>query len=97
MCAGYDGAVMSPTPRRRSFGQRIKDHLVFSVVAMTVIFILLSVVGVKARFASLVLSIIITLALNVGLSYYNDYRAAKQARTAHLEQRPRDTDIRFRQ
>lgn len=98
MHARYDCSVMSMKPRRRSFGQRIKDHLFFSVVVMTGIFVVLSILGVKARFASLVISIALTLALNVGLSYYYDYRAQREwdARRAGTAPRPRDTDIRFR-
>lgn len=89
---------MSPHPRRKSLGARTKDHLFFSVVVMTGIFVVLSVVGVKARFASLVMSILLTLALNVGLSYYYDHRAQKQweAQQRGFDPRPRDTDIRFR-
>lgn len=78
--------------KRKTLGQRIKDHLFFSVVVMTAIFVVLSLIGIKARFASLLLSILITLALNVGLSYFYEHRANK-----NFEAQPvRDADIRFK-
>lgn len=90
---------MSTHPRRKTLGQRIKDHLFFSVVSMTVIFVGLSLVGIKAKFGSLVLSILLTLALNVGLTYYYEHKTRKAERdweAGRVPHRPRDTDIRFR-
>lgn len=76
------------------------DHLFFSVVVMTLFFVVLSLMGIKARFASLVLSILLTLALNVGLSYYYEWRrdrerAAIREGRANVRDR-RDGDIRMR-
>lgn len=78
------------------------DHLFFSVVVMTLFFVVLSLMGIKAKFASLVLSILLTLALNVGLSYYYEWRrdrdrerAAIREGRANVRDR-RDGDIRMR-
>lgn len=76
------------------------DHLFFSVVLMTLFFVVLSLMGIKAKFASLVLSILLTLALNVGLSYYYEWRrdrerAAIREGRANVRDR-RDGDIRMR-
>lgn len=76
------------------------DHLFFSVVVMTLFFVVLSLIGIKAKFASLVLSILLTLALNVGLSYYYEWRrdrerAAIREGRANVRDR-RDGDIRMR-
>lgn len=76
------------------------DHLFFSVVVMTLFFMVLSLMGIKAKFASLVLSILLTLALNVGLSYYYEWRrdrerAAIREGRANVRDR-RDGDIRMR-
>lgn len=76
------------------------DHLFFSVVVMTLFFVVLSLMGIKAKFASLVLSILLTLALNVGLSYYYEWRRDRE-RVAIREGRAnvrdrRDGDIRMR-
>lgn len=76
------------------------DHLFFSVVVMTLFFVVLSLMGIKAKFASLVLSILLTLALNVGLSYYYEWRrdrerAAIREGCANVRDR-RDGDIRMR-
>lgn len=84
----------------KSLGQRIRDHLFFSVVVMSAIFVVLSLAGIKARFASLVLSILLTLALNVGLSYYYEYRANRalsdeKSNSAGASIAP-DSDIRFK-
>lgn len=54
----------------------------FSVVAIGVLFIVLRLVGVRSTFAGFVMSVGITLALNIGLSYYNDYRARSPRRPA---------------
>lgn len=91
---------MSPRPQRRTLRQRIMDHLFFSVVVMTLFFVVLSLMGIKAKFASLVLSILLTLALNVGLSYYYEWRrdrerAAIREGRANVRDR-RDGDIRMR-
>ena len=61
--------------RPRGLVQRARDHIGFSVVAIGVLFIVLRLVGVRSTFAGFALSVGITLALNVGLSYYYDYRA----------------------
>lgn len=61
--------------RSRSLAQRIRDHLGFSVVAIGVLFIVLRLFGVRSTVAGFALSVAITIALNVGLSYYNDRRA----------------------
>ena len=76
------------------------DHLFFSVVVMTLFFVVLSLMGIMAKFASLVLSILLTLALNVGLSYYYEWRrdrerAAIREGRANVRDR-RDGDIRMR-
>lgn len=61
--------------RPRGLVQRVRDHIGFSVIAIGVLFIVLRLLGVRSTFAGFALSVGITLALNVGLSYYNDYRA----------------------
>lgn len=61
--------------RPRGLVRRVRDHIGFSVIAIGVLFIVLRLVGVRSTFAGFVLSVAITLALNVGLSYYTDYRA----------------------
>lgn len=61
--------------RPRSLAQRIREHLGFSVVAILALFIILRLFGVRSTFAGFALSVGITLALNVGLGYYNDFRA----------------------
>ncbi|WP_241237284.1 hypothetical protein [Brachybacterium saurashtrense] len=63
------------SPRSRSLVQRVRDHLGFSVVAIGVLFVLLRLVGVRSTFAGFLLSVGITLALNVGLSYWQEHRA----------------------
>ncbi|MFC7374044.1 hypothetical protein ACFQS2_08260 [Brachybacterium sp. GCM10030267] len=80
--------------RNRSLAQRIREHLGFSVVAIGVLFIVLRLVGVRSTFAGFALSVAITLALNVGLSYYNDRRA--RSPRPHVEQRG-GGDIRWRE
>ena len=72
----------------------MREHIGFSVIAIGVLFILLRLVGVRSTFAGFVLSVAITLALNVGLSYYNDHRARNPR-----PQRPArgGGDIRFRE
>lgn len=66
--------------RSRSLVQRVREHIVFSVVAIGVLFIVLRLVGVRSTFAGFVMSVGITLALNIGLSYYNDHRARSPRR-----------------
>ena len=87
----YDGGM---SRRPRSLVQRVREHIGFSVIAIGVLFILLRLVGVRSTFAGFVLSVAITLALNVGLSYYNDHRARNPR-----PQRPArgGGDIRFRE
>ncbi|ANP26974.1 hypothetical protein DAD186_04170 [Dermabacter vaginalis] len=92
--------MTSPRPKRKTLRQRIMDHLFFSVVVMTLFFVVLSLMGIKAKFASLVLSILLTLALNVGLSYYYEWRRDRE-RAAIREGRAnpresRDGDIRMK-
>ncbi len=74
---GYDGAV---APRSRSFTGRIRDQLLFSVVAVVVLFIALRLLGVRSTVPSLFLSVLLTLALNVGLSYWGEARARSARR-----------------
>lgn len=91
--------AMPTSPGGRSFGQRIRDHIMFSVVAMTIIFIALRLLHVRATMAGLLLSIALTLALNVGLSYYYDAQAKRRARDAaagRVDRKPAG-DIRFRE
>lgn len=66
----------------RSLVQRVRDHLGFSVIAILAIFILLRLVGVRSTVSGFVLSVAITLALNVGLSYYTERRARSPRRPA---------------
>ncbi|WP_114856515.1 hypothetical protein [Brachybacterium sp. YJGR34] len=78
--------------RPRTLFQRVRDHIGFSVVAIGVLFVVLRLLGVRSTFGGFALSVGITLALNVGLSYWADHRA-KNPRPA-----PRDgEDIRFRE
>src|SRR5699024_3266669 len=60
--------------------QRLRDHIVFSVVAIGVLCIVLRLLGMRSTVAGFAFSVGITLALNVGLSYYNDYRARSPKR-----------------
>ncbi|MGO1409728.1 MAG: hypothetical protein ACTHV2_15220 [Brachybacterium sp.] len=80
--------------RPRSLVQRMRDHIGFSVIAIGVLFILLRLVGVRSTFAGFALSVVITLGLNVGLSYYHDHRA----RNPRPQRQARGGgDIRFRE
>ncbi|ASK66504.1 hypothetical protein CFK39_12565 [Brachybacterium avium] len=80
--------------RPRSLVQRVRDHIGFSVIAIGVLFIVLRLLGVRSTFAGFVLSVVITLGLNVGLSYYNEHRA----RNPRPQRQPRSGgDIRFRE
>lgn len=95
---GYDGAV--PTPSR-SLGQRLRSQLVFSVVAVLALFVVLRMLGLRSPVSSIVLSVLLTLALNVGLSYMADSRARRgrshtPARRPVEPSRRRDADIRWR-
>ncbi len=56
-------------------GHRVRDHLGFSVVEIGVLFIVLRLLGVRSTVAGFAMSVAITLALNVGLSYYQEHRA----------------------
>ena len=96
----YD-AVMSRRPR--SLTQRVRDHLGFSVVAIGVLFIVLRLVGVRSTFAGFALSVVITLGLNVGLSYFNEHRARNPRPQRGVrgggdirfrEEDPRDAEVR---
>lgn len=69
-------------PRSRSLTRRIRDQIGFSLVAVLVLFMLLRVFGVRSSVAGLVLSIVLTLALNVGLSYIGEQRARSARRRA---------------
>lgn len=74
--------------------QRVREHIGFSVVAIGVLFVVLRLVGIRSTFTGFVMSVVITLALNVGLSYYQEHRAKNP--------RPRSAprgggDIRFRE
>ncbi len=80
--------------RSRSLVQRVRDHLGFSIVAIGVLFIVLRLLGVRSTFGGFVLSVAITIALNVGLSYYQERRA----RNPRPQREARGGgDIRFRQ
>ena len=80
--------------RPRGLVQRVRDHIGFSVIAIGVLFIVLRLLGVRSTFAGFALSVGITLALNVGLSYYYDHRA----KNPRPERRGRGGgDIRFRE
>lgn len=68
--------------RSRSLVQRAREHIVFSVVAIGVLFIVLRLLGMRSTVAGFAFSVGITLALNIGLSYYNDYRARSPQRRA---------------
>jgi hypothetical protein len=78
----------------RSLVQRVRDHLGFSIVAIGVLFIVLRLLGMRSTLGGFVLSVGITLALNVGLSYYYERRA----RSSRPRQEARGGgDIRFRE
>lgn len=80
--------------RSRSLVQRVRDHLGFSIVAIGVLFIVLRLLGMRSTLGGFVLSVGITLALNVGLSYYYEHRA----RNPRPRREPRGGgDIRFRE
>lgn len=81
--------------RPRTLFQRVREHIGFSVVAIGVLFVLLRLLGLRSTFAGFMLSVGITLALNVALSYYSDYRA-KHPRPRRPSERG-GGDIRFRE
>lgn len=94
----YDGSV---APRSRSLGGRARDQLVFSVVAVLALFVVLRLLGLRSPVSSIFLSVLLTLALNVGLSAWTDARARRHRshspdRRPAQPTRPRDTDIRWR-
>lgn len=82
-------------PSTRTFGRRIRDHLLFSVVAIFGLFLVLRLFGVRSTVSGLFLSILITLALNVGLSYLTEARARRNARSPRSVPRG-GGDIRWR-
>lgn len=87
----YDGGMSRPS---RSLVQRVRDHLGFSIVAIGVLFIMLRLLGMRSTLGGFVLSVGITLALNVGLSYYYERRA----RSPRPRRQTRGGgDIRFRE
>lgn len=87
----YDGTM---SRRSRSLVQRVRDHLGFSIVAIGVLFIVLRLLGMRSTLGGFVLSVGITLALNVALSYYYERRA----RNPRPQREPRGGgDIRFRE
>lgn len=93
------GHYSGPVPRRRTLTQRIRDTLGFSVVAILVLFLILRVAGVRSTFSSFFLSVVITIALNVGLSYWNESSARRRAQQdrSYDDRGRRDADIRWRE
>lgn len=93
------GHYSGPVPRRRSLTQRIRDTLLFSVVAILVLFIILRLVGVRSTFSSFFLSVVITIALNVGLSYWSERSSKRRSQQdrSYDDRTPRDSDIRWRE
>jgi hypothetical protein len=76
-------------PRSRPLSRRIRDQIGFSLVAVLVLFMVLRVFGVRSTVASFVLSVAITIALNVGLSYVSEQR---ERRARRRPARPQDRD-----
>lgn len=64
-----------------------------SLVILLVLFMLLRLAGIKSTVAGFVLSLVVTVLLNVGLSYYSEYRSRRPAKATT----PRDGDIRWRE
>src|SRR5699024_5169307 len=58
----------------RSMVQRMRVSIVVSVGAIGLLFIVLRLLGMRSTVAGFAISVGITLALNDGLSHYNDYR-----------------------
>jgi hypothetical protein len=83
-------------PRSRSLTGRIRDQLGFSIAAILILFVVLRFVGVRSTVGSIFFSIIITIVLNVGLSYYYDHRARKDRSRGGPTPRRGGGDIRFR-
>ena len=96
---GSRGHYSVPVASRRSLTQRIRDTLGFSVVAILVLFVILRLLGVRSTFSSFFLSVVITIALNVGLSYWNESSARRRsAQGRSYDHAPRrDSDIRWRE
>lgn len=83
-------------PRSRSLAGRIRDQLGFSIAAILILFVVLRFVGVRSTVGSFFFSVIITIALNVGLSYYYDHRARRDRDRGGRAPRRGGSDIRFR-
>ncbi|WP_058234789.1 hypothetical protein [Devriesea agamarum] len=66
--------------RSRTLRQRIGNQLLFSIAVLTVLFFLLKFIGIRVTMPGLVLSIVITVALNVALSYWNVNRSPNRPR-----------------
>lgn len=82
--------------RPRSLTGRIRDQLAFSVGAVLVLFLVLRVFGVRSSVAGIALSILLTLALNVGLAAWGEARSRRTAQRQRQAPRARDADIRWR-
>ena len=82
--------------RPRSLTGRIRDQLAFSVGAVLVLFLVLRVFGVRSSVAGIALSILLTLALNVGLAAWGEARSRRTAQRPRQAPRERDADIRWR-
>lgn len=88
----YHGAV----PRRpRSLIQRIRDQLGFSLVTLLVLFVVLRALGLRATVSAFLVSLMLTIGVNVALSYWHDHRARREAERG-LPHPPADGDIRWR-
>lgn len=72
----------------------------FSVVAVLALFVVLRLLGLRSPVSSIFLSVLLTLALNVGLSAWTDARARRRSyapdRRPARPTRHHDTDIRWR-
>ena len=76
--------------------------MLFSVTSLgrnSLLFIILRVLGVRSTISSFFLSVVITIALNVGLSYWGEHSARKRAREgrSYDDSKRRDADIRWRE
>ena len=66
-------------PRQpRSLVQRIREQIGFSLVAVLILFIVLRALGLRATVSALFVSVLLTIALNVGLSYWYEFRARRE-------------------
>ncbi|PWH07943.1 hypothetical protein DEO23_03670 [Brachybacterium endophyticum] len=83
-------------PPRRRLTRRIRDQVGFSLVAVLVLFLVLRVFGVRSSVAGLVLSVALTIALNVGLSYIGERRAEHARRRPPRDRDGDRGDIRWR-